>query len=72
MTNTDVLDQEMVEADNEDVKGDETAPEDDFVEADASADLTEDEEPVQEYASDEEVCVYASALAAYSLKTNAR
>jgi hypothetical protein len=61
MTNTDVLDQEMVEADNEDVKGDETAPEDDFVEADASADLTEDEEPVQEYASDEEVRLYASA-----------
>jgi hypothetical protein len=55
MANTDVLDQEMVEADNEDVKGDETAPEDDFVEADASADLTEDEEPIQEYASDEEV-----------------
>lgn len=48
---------EMAEADAAEAGkgGEDTAPEEDFLEADASAEATEDEqEPTEEYASDDE------------------
>lgn len=62
MTDSTVLDQEMVDGDRPESKEEDTAPEDDFVEADASAELTEDEEPVEEYTTDDEAPVEVGPL----------